>query len=53
MQENYKAFYSQDGKDYEANVALSKTNICKNLKRLIPWPNRSRALQTIATASRR
>lgn len=26
MQENYKAFYSQDGKDYEANVALSNQN---------------------------
>lgn len=26
MHENYKAFYSQDGKDYEANVALSNQN---------------------------
>ena len=26
MKENYKAFYSQDGKDYEANVALSNPN---------------------------
>lgn len=26
MQENYKAFYSQDGKDYESNVALSNQN---------------------------
>ena len=26
MQENYKAFFSQDGKDYEANIALSNPN---------------------------
>ena len=54
MQENYKAFFSQDGKDYEANVALSNPNEhLQESKKLIPWPNMSRALQTIATASRR
>lgn len=26
MKEKYKAFYSQDRKDYEANVALSNQN---------------------------
>ena len=26
MQENYKASFSQDGKDYEANIALSNPN---------------------------
>lgn len=26
MQENYKVFFTQDGKDYEANVALSNQN---------------------------
>lgn len=26
MKEKYKAFYSQDGKDYEAHVALSNQN---------------------------
>ena len=34
MQENYKAFYSQDGKDYEASVALSNQN--EHLQDVLP-----------------